>query len=306
MQRAARSNRTRFTKPSTIPGLSLLTADFSTHRYPPHSHDAYVVAVTESGGACFSSRGVDQEAQPRHLLVFNPEEPHAGHMGRSPSWRYRGFYLSETAARDLSSALESPDLGYFLENVVIDRELIGLFAEVHRDLTEDPEREPDVMPLQEAFGMLFARHASAKRRPARPPRDRRLALRAREALRDRFRESFRLADLARDLGLTPYQLSRLFRRNFDLGPRDYLIHLRLADAIGRLKEGLPLAQTAVESGFYDQSAMHFHFKRCYGITPSQYLTATGQASRDRSIEGRNAGEITIWPQLGRTRTTFGP
>ncbi len=33
-----------------LPGLSLLHADFTTHEYPQHTHDALVIAVTEQGG----------------------------------------------------------------------------------------------------------------------------------------------------------------------------------------------------------------------------------------------------------------
>jgi AraC-like DNA-binding protein len=36
---------------------------------------------------------------------------------------------------------------------------------------------------------------------------------------------------------------------------------------------MPIAQTAAATGFYDQSALTRHFKRCYGITPLQFARA---------------------------------
>ncbi len=49
-----------------------MRADFTTHEYPPHIHEALVVAVTENGGSVVKSRGQVEEATPSTLFVFNP------------------------------------------------------------------------------------------------------------------------------------------------------------------------------------------------------------------------------------------
>jgi hypothetical protein len=89
-------NSSRYWKDAHVPGLSCLAADFTSHDYAPHSHDAFVVAVTEDGGSQFKSRGSTEEASASALLVFNPAEPHSGRMGWSRRWQYRGS-LSEPA-----------------------------------------------------------------------------------------------------------------------------------------------------------------------------------------------------------------
>ncbi|HWK68136.1 MAG TPA: hypothetical protein VNS34_24700 [Rhizobiaceae bacterium] len=40
-------------------------------------------------------------------------------------------------------------------------------------------------------------------------------------------------------------------------------------------------RAATESGFYDQSALTRHFKRCYGITPLQFARAVGSVPAAR-------------------------
>ena len=82
--RTAPKNAAHFWQDPHVAGLSLLHADFTRHDYAPHSHDALVVAVTETGGAEFTSRGRTEEARQEVLLVFNPDEPHSGRMARSP------------------------------------------------------------------------------------------------------------------------------------------------------------------------------------------------------------------------------
>ena len=51
MARIDPRNVTRYWWDRHLPGLSLLHADFTTHEYPPHTHEALVVAVTEQGGS---------------------------------------------------------------------------------------------------------------------------------------------------------------------------------------------------------------------------------------------------------------
>ena len=77
MARTDPRNSTRYWWDRHVSGLSLLHADFTTHEYPPHSHEAFVVAITEIGGSIIKSRGVIEEATDSRLFVFNPAEPHS-------------------------------------------------------------------------------------------------------------------------------------------------------------------------------------------------------------------------------------
>ena len=63
-----------------------------------------------------------------------------------------------------------------------------------------------------------------------------------------------------------------------LTPHAYLTQIRLRAACGHLRRGLALAEAALASGFYDQSALNRHFKRAYAITPRQYLSAHAPAA----------------------------
>ncbi|WP_236857820.1 helix-turn-helix domain-containing protein [Burkholderia latens] len=41
-------------------------------------------------------------------------------------------------------------------------------------------------------------------------------------------------------------------------------------------KGVPIADAAASTGFYDQSALTRNFKRCYGITPSHFAAAVAR------------------------------
>jgi AraC-like DNA-binding protein len=256
-----------------LSGLSLLHADFTTHEYPPHTHEALVVAVTEHGGSVVKSRGQVEQATPATLFVFNPAEPHAGWMGGSERWQYRAIYLTRGALDRMAEGLGIDEVPHFTRNTFHDRDLIEAFLAMHCALEEgrDAFREREL--LIGAFGRLFQRHGSGRDRIKVPPNDRLLLARVIERMQAEYATNLRLEDLAADVGLTTFQIIGLFKRTVGLTPHAYLTQVRLNMACRQLRHAPVLADVAPAVGFYDQSALNKHFKRCYGITPLQFARA---------------------------------
>ncbi len=274
MARIDTRNSSRYWQDAHVPGLSCLAADFTSHDYAPHSHDALVVAVTEAGGAEFKSRGSTDEATASALLVFNPAEPHSGRMGWSRRWRYRGLYLGEPAIMAVGRSLGIGTTPYFTANVFRDETLVASFLALHQALDEgrDPFEEREL--LVRSFGALFARHGCGGIRIPAAPRDLALAAVVRKIMTERHTETLTLDELGAAVGLSPFQLIGLFKRATGLTPHAYLTQVRLKAAFCELKAGTPVAEAALAAGFCDQAALNKHFKRCFGITPLQWLRAT--------------------------------
>jgi AraC-like DNA-binding protein len=274
LARVDRHNTTRYWNATGVEGLSCLHADFTTHDYAPHQHDAFVVAVTESGGSEFKSRGRSDEARESVLLVFNPAEPHSGRMGWSRSWRYRSLYLTQPAIDQVTADLGIARPAYFMRNVLGDPDLIAAFGRLHRSLEDghDPLEEREL--LVASFGQLFARHGDGARAIPTAPRDEAALSRVTRRMASQHAESgLSLEEMGLWVDMTPFQLISLFKRTAGLTPHAYLTQLRLKSAIRQLKAGAPIAEAALASGFYDQSALTRHFKRSFGITPLQYQRA---------------------------------
>jgi AraC-like DNA-binding protein len=266
-------NSTRYWWNRHFSGLSLLHADFTTHEYPPHTHEALVVAVTEQGGSVIKSRGQVEDAQASTLFVFNPAEPHAGWMGRSDRWRYRSLYLTQAALDRVAAGLGIDAVPYFTRNAFRDRDLIRAFLALHLAIEQGRDVFGERELLIGTFGQLFRRHGSGGGRIEPMPRDQALLGRVRERMRAHYAHDLQLDDLAREVGLTTFQLIGLFKRTTGLTPHTYLTQVRLGAACRHLRHCRPIAEVAARVGFYDQSALTKHFKRCYGITPLQFARA---------------------------------
>lgn len=273
MARSDPRNRSNTWNSNRVPHLGFLHADFTTQAFSPHFHEAIVVAVTEHGGAKIRSRGVVEDATRSRLLVFNPGEPHSGHMGGSERWHYRGFYLPQRAMALLKSELQIQCLPLFMHNVINDDEIIDQFIALHK-MFEAADEEAALECLVDAFGRLFERHAERSKGRSAPRGDKIKFMTARNAMLERFRGEIPLSDLAQELGISTFQLIGLFKRHAGMTPHAFLTQVRLHNACRCLRRGLPIVDAALDNGFYDQSALSKHFKRSYGITPLQYMKAT--------------------------------
>jgi AraC-like DNA-binding protein len=261
-----------------LKGLSLLEADLTDQEFPPHVHDALVIAITEEGGAVVRTRGGSEAADPARVLVFNPGEPHSGDMGGSPHWRYRGLYFEQRALDRLRDDLHTAGHAYFRDTAMIDLQLARNLLDMHRALSSgDADFFHAEETIAQAMGLLYERHGDEG--PDAPPekRNRDIIDRAVEHLRARYDEAISLDDVSAAVGLTSFQLISLFKRELGLTPYALLTQLRLNAACSMLKRGAAIADCASACGFYDQAALTKHFRARFAITPAQFAAGVGRA-----------------------------
>jgi AraC-like DNA-binding protein len=86
-----------------------------------------------------------------------------------------------------------------------------------------------------------------------------------------------LRDLARQTGLSPSHLCRVFRQGTGMTPHAYQLQIRVRRAKTLLLAGCPIAQAATEAGFWDQAHLTRHFKRTIGVSPGRYVAELTEA-----------------------------
>lgn len=93
-------------------------------------------------------------------------------------------------------------------------------------------------------------------------------------VRDRLGGSITVTELATVAGCSPSQLDRRVRRVFGLSAKQYVLRVQVERAMRLLSESdAPIADVAVEAGFYDQPEFSRRFARLTGWTPAQFRSS---------------------------------
>ena len=247
--------------------------------YDKHSHPHFSIGAITGGHSHYLNQRSRQEVGPGSLVLMNPEEVHACNPIADQPWSYLMFYLDTDWLR---SQQEEAGLGSefrpFDMTASRDPLLYQGLQHLHHQLVQGPD------PLaREVACHLFSRQLLARLTPARwddrPPQH---LQRAAELMQDDSASPLSLSQLSAVAGLTPSHFVRAFSQHYGMTPHAYLLDQRIRHARTLLRQGQPLAEVALASGFADQAHFQRQFKRRVAATPGQYRTQLArQAERTR-------------------------
>lgn len=257
-----------------LAGIDPMTAE-TDRAFPKHTHDQYGIGLIDSGGhASWSDRG-HVEAGPGHFICANPAEVHDGRAIGGQIRRWRILYFEPSALSEARTDIfEGSNTSFaFAAPVFADEPLHRQFNDAFRYAVTNSELR-DKMACETAVLKLTARLSTHSSLPfERDSGPTACIRRAKNRIDDDPTATLTLIDLAKDTGLSRYQLIRSFTRQLGLPPHAYILQRRLALARRLIRTGRSLSEVAVVAGFYDQRHLTRCFARQYGVTPSRYALA---------------------------------
>ncbi len=247
---------------SALPGLQAIAAE-SSRSFPRHMHDVFGIGVMDRGGQRSASGRGEVEAVRGDVITVNPGEVHDGVAMRGEARAWRMLHLAPALLSD-----DAP--GFELTRPVLSDPALRLgFDRLFTAVVEGD----DALALEQGVLQLL-RDAPGARAPESPQRVAPAAMeRARARIADDCIHAPTLAELAREAGLSRYQLLRGFAAAFGLPPHAWLQQCRLSRARRLITQGRALADAAAGAGFSDQSHMTRAFVRFLGFTPGAYAAA---------------------------------
>lgn len=236
--------------------------------FPSHFHEYFVAGLVEKGERRLVCNGQEYDLRAGDVLLLNPGDSHSC-VQSGGALDYRCLHLPpalmEKLAFETAGAL--PPVR-FAQPVLRAGEAASRLRTFHRLVMGGGgvgEKEEGLLRLAET---LFRQCDAIPGPPA--PECREEVAAACAFLEAHHRERVTLDGLCRHVGMSRAALLRTFARWKGITPYRYLEAVRVNRARELLGRGLSPAQTALETGFADQSHFTRYFTQLSGLTPGAY------------------------------------
>jgi AraC family transcriptional regulator len=159
--------------------------------------------------------------------------------------------------------------------------------------------------IESAIGRARVFHGfRARQREATRAAHREIVDQTKQLLIGRFREHLTMADIAASLGVSRFQLSRIFRSHTGFSLLGYRNQLRLRAALDRLADpSTRLQALAQELGFSNHSHFTAAFREAFGMRPSELREPIGPETLAVALarHASSSGSVPLFAASGRAR-----
>jgi AraC-like DNA-binding protein len=251
--------------------LDVFQAHFTTYAFARHWHDYYVIGLVEAGAQSFWCRNATYITPPGGLILLNPGDPHTGQAAVAAGFAYRALYPTfEHMAQAMAEFGRPNELPRFPAFRIDDPDLAEAVRALQHAIGGDHatiERESRWLALLTA---LIRRYGADRPELPATGNEPRAVARVRAYVEAHYAERVTLANLAAEVGLSPFHLVRVFGRAAGMPPHVYLESVRVRHAQRLLAADQPPADVAYATGFSSQSHFTSRFRQIIGVTPAVY------------------------------------
>lgn len=235
--------------------------------FPSHFHEYYVIGAIEDGERLLSCKNREYAVKKGDVLLFSPGDSHACVQSGGGTLDYRGLNISREVMLDLAEeAAGKRALPGFSRCVISDGEAVSCLRSLHQLVMEGgPGRREALLLL---VSLLLRRYGQPLE--ACVPECREEIERACAFMERHYAERICLEQICRRAGLSKSSLLRAFTRAKGVTPYRYLENIRIGKARALLAQGVPPIETALRTGFSDQSHFTNRWSRLIGLPPGAY------------------------------------
>lgn len=270
-----------FDRNGVLGGVDLYRGRFVTRVSQAHAHSDYEIGVVGMGQRQVRCRGKVYHATGGAVVVFAPGEIHQGAPLDEIGSTFQSFLVSREILAQVFGGGTEP---WFESPVIQDPVFAARLSAVHSALEMggwDNARERELYDSLTDFTRQYG--LPSTQREIKPEHEG--VRHVRTHLETFYGSRIKLEPLASSVGLSVFQLIRLFRSATGLPPYAYLEQIRIDRAVSMLREGVPVSEVAFRTGFSDQSHLTRFFKRLTGVPPGRYRRSVEKVGfgTDRSL-----------------------
>ena len=246
----------------------------------------HVISFLHAGAFVLHSNGASEVVDRTTAILFNPETVHQsthpfGCNDHGSALVVRREVLLDVMSRFDPSVEERPATQF---SSLLCRDLSRVylrFRTLVRGLSGGAA-PADPLALEESLMEILGEVVSSSCRTGRGVNResararRRYVHDAQTLLHERFRQRYRLEDIARELYVSPFHLCRLFKQETGMSIQRYVNRLRLQESLERLTESSNFTKLALSLGFSCHSHFTAAFSKEFGMPPAKARHLVGK------------------------------
>jgi AraC-like DNA-binding protein len=213
-------------------------------------------------------------AEPNQLLYFNPDEPYRVSHPVSGGDACISISVADEIFAELTHGKEQP----VQSKSKAPHRRIDTRAEVLLAILRHSFRNQIIEPVEaETLALTLIRRSlgeSTSTRSASKQNLQKMVDRAKLALSADPARNWSLAEIGKEVGVSPVYLTQMFQKVEGIPLYRYLTRMRLIRALDLLGEERDLTELALELGFSSHSHFSSAFKKSFGTSPSDFRRAT--------------------------------
>lgn len=264
-----------FHEPEGLTDITFVEASGIGNQFPRHVHSSYIFTLIDNGVRILSVNSNTVAIKTGELCILPPGTPHKCQPTSTPEsdlHSYRALcvtskYMMQLATDIYGRYCREPNFDPAVAYTDYDRssfeELFALINIPGTDLEKQAALNSFLYQIIEKHsrGEIVSRKVGAQHEALH---------RVKSYIDQNFREKLTLQELAETACLNPFHLQKIFVEQYGRSPQEYIIFKRIMEAKRLLEHQTPLIETALKSGFSDQSHFSRHFKKVIGISPGQF------------------------------------
>jgi AraC-like DNA-binding protein len=256
-----------FYKDPSLPFMEIKLCHYRSVSYKKHFHEELSIGVIDEGASRVWCDGKNLQVGAGQIIVIPPYMPHACNPQEHLNWKYKMLFFHPEWVKRLVGEEATFHASFLLEESRNEQAklMLNQFISCFDNQTNELEKETAAMNLIHSIVQT----------PARLPtygmgKERKYLALVRDYLHEHCLERITLETLERLSGISRFHLIHLFKDEYKLPPHAYQNLLRINYTKKELRKNRPIADIAIEAGFYDQSHFTKTFKHYVGVTPHKF------------------------------------
>ena len=263
--RKKRQEIVTITRVPGIPFIRVVSGHAVVNDFARHIHDDLCVGAITSGRRVMTVGDATIDLSAGDLFIVNPGQPHQCDASHAEAHSYSVIVIDAGFLAQIGSA------GIVFGNFIAgDAELYRRMMRLVELLLSDESLIEKEGALYSFIDVLIRTCASSKADEGICVMPEAVS-RVREYIDEHYAQQLSLEELSSVAGLSPFHLNRLFCAEVGMAPHAYQMHRRIERSKRMLREHHPIADTALEMGFADQSHFSKFFRRIVGTTPANFV-----------------------------------